>query len=477
MSFERVELRTIVSHRKGFAFKSRDYKVIGNPVVRVSNFTADSISTDDLKFVNNDIAIETKAVELKALDIVIATVGSWPSNPASIVGKTIMVPSALNGALLNQNSVRLRVLSDSLLDQEYLFYALKNQEFSEYLISTAQGSANQASITLKDILNYQVQWPEETDRKKIVTLIGSVRKKIELNTQANQTLESIAQALFKSWFIDFDPVKAKIATLKSGGMAEDAELAAMSVISSKSLDELTELKQSNASAYKKIAKISALFPSSMQESELGEIPEDFKVRPFSELAKLDTTSVNPGKQATTLWEHYSIPSFDVDKSPALDFGSTIKSGKYRVQKSSVLSSKLNPHFPRTWWPDIENEERAICSTEFMQFVPHEEEYRSFIYGMITSQPFQEGMQLRVTGSTGSRQRAQPPQVASMDMVVPSDDLISLYSNKLLSLHQKAAKNIKENKQLSSLRDTLLPKLLSGEIDLSALNEEASEVNA
>src|SRR5690606_33984447 len=105
------------------------------------------------------VALEAILADLKPLDVVIATVGSWPNNPASIVGKTVIVPDSLAGALLNQNSVRLRVNSGCLIDQEYLFYSLKDPAFSEYIVSTAQGSASQASITLKDILNYKISWP------------------------------------------------------------------------------------------------------------------------------------------------------------------------------------------------------------------------------------------------------------------------------------------------------------------------------
>jgi type I restriction enzyme, S subunit len=316
-----------------------------------------------------------------------------------------------------------------------------------------------------------IRIPEsEDDRKLLGSWISQFNKKIEINSQTNQTLEQIAQALFKSWFVDFDPVKAKIAVLEAGGTAEEAELAAMSMIAAKSPEKLAELKQSKPDAYDQLARTAALFPSAMQESELGDIPEGWDISPFSKIAKLDTSSVKPNKKPDEQWEHYSIPAFDANQSPAFELGKTIKSGKYKVNPTSVLSSKLNPHFPRTWWPDVEDEELAICSTEFMQFVPHKAEYRPFMYGMITSLPFQQGIQQRVTGSTGSRQRAQPPQVASMDVVIPPEKLISMYSKRLISLHQKAAKNIKQNNQLSFLRDAILPEALSGRLFKSETKE-------
>ena len=134
-------LDDLIVHQKGFAFKSRDYHENGVPVVRVSNFTDDSIDTNDLKYVSKNIANENHKASLRTDDVIIATVGSWPKNPASIVGKTVCVPPEMDGALMNQNSVILRVKSEDSIDQKYLFIALKTKLFSEYLVSTAQGSA------------------------------------------------------------------------------------------------------------------------------------------------------------------------------------------------------------------------------------------------------------------------------------------------------------------------------------------------
>ncbi len=152
-------IRDISLHQKGFAFKSKDYKETGCPVVRVSNFTIDSVDCASLYFVSEEIRKSTESVELLRDDVVIATVGSWPKNPASIVGKAIRVPSDASGSLLNQNAVRFRVKSLESFDQLFLYYLLKNQRFSDYIVSTAQGSANQASVTLKDIYGYSFQYP------------------------------------------------------------------------------------------------------------------------------------------------------------------------------------------------------------------------------------------------------------------------------------------------------------------------------
>src|SRR5690554_7844035 len=104
--FPRRVLGELIIHQKGHPFKSKDYQGSGVPIVRVSNFTDNSIDISDLKFVSTEVAQDSQKVELKTDDVVIATVGSWPKNPASIVGKTICVPKEVDGALMNQNSVR-----------------------------------------------------------------------------------------------------------------------------------------------------------------------------------------------------------------------------------------------------------------------------------------------------------------------------------------------------------------------------------
>ncbi|MBE0435060.1 MAG: restriction endonuclease subunit S, partial [Methylomicrobium sp.] len=157
------------------------------------------------------------------------------------------------------------------VDKQFIRYVISSDLFQNYIHSLATGSTIK-NVSLKLMRNFRFRLPTLTIQKKASKILEDLDNKIELNAQTNQTLEQIAQALFKSWFVDFDPVKAKIEVLKAGGSAEDAELAAMRIIAAKSPDELTELKQTKPEAFEKLAQTAALFPSAMQESELGEIP-------------------------------------------------------------------------------------------------------------------------------------------------------------------------------------------------------------
>ena len=181
-------LRDYITHKKGFAFKSKDYKTIGIPVVKVTNLTDNSINMNDVIYVNSEIADAIANVRLCTGDTIITTVGSWATNPASVVGKTIKVPKEANGALLNQNAVIIRPLNQNI-DKSFLYYLLKNETFGKYLVASAQGSANQASITLDDIYTYKAQIPPLSIQKTIAHILSTLDDKIELDRKMNQTLE------------------------------------------------------------------------------------------------------------------------------------------------------------------------------------------------------------------------------------------------------------------------------------------------
>jgi type I restriction enzyme S subunit len=154
--WEVSEVGNLVNHKKGFAFKSEWYKDEGVRIIKVSNLTNDSISFKNCTYIDEELAKEYEEYELRPNDIIIATVGSWPNNPDSIVGKVIRVPKSITKELLNQNAVRLRVKDAEASSQSFLYYRLKYKDFSDYIVSGAQGSANQASITLKDIFNFNL---------------------------------------------------------------------------------------------------------------------------------------------------------------------------------------------------------------------------------------------------------------------------------------------------------------------------------
>jgi len=299
----------------------------------------------------------------------------------------------------------------------------------------ASGSA-QPILNKSHFSQVPIEIPPKEEQQRIAHILGTLDDKIELNRRMNRTLEKMAQAIFKSWFIDFDPIRAK-------AEGRDPNLP---------------------------KEIADLFPDSFEDSDIGPIPEGWAAGPLTKLATLTTKTVRPGEWPDKFWEHYSIPAFDEGRYPRWERGDSIKSGKYQVPPSCVLASKLNPQFPRVWLPDVADPTVAICSTEFMPFVPVHEQWRPFLYELLKSPTIQEEICSRATGSTGSRQRVKPKDIAIMSVILPPLEVITAFCAIVGGLHKRLLTNQRNSFLLARIRDTLLPKLLSGEIELDAAEE-------
>lgn len=469
----RADLSSLITHKKGFAFKSKDYIPSGIPVVRVSNFTWDSISLGDLRYVPHEVTISNKVVQLNENDVIIATVGSWPQNPASIVGKVIRVPRELSGALLNQNTVRLRVIDENLINQKYLYIALKTKEFSDHLISKAQGSANQASITLSDIFSYAIPWGNYPQRKYIVNVIDSINSKIAIANKINKTLEQMAQALFKSWFVDFEPVKAKIAVLESGGSQEEALLAAMTAISGKNSDALVAFQREYPEQYAELKATAELFPSAMQESELGDIPAGWETPTIQNVAKTikgksyKSTELDASNTALV-----TLKSFNRGGGYRLD-GVKEYTGKYKSEQEVFPGDVIIAYTDVTQAADVIGKPAIVVSdTRYKHLVisldvavirPFDDGLKYYLYGVAKTDKFQQHTNSHSTGTTVLH--LSKNAVPEYKFILANQCLVKIYAKYANSIFSKVDTAIQESNNLTQLRDTLLPKLLSGEITL------------
>jgi len=188
-----------IEYKKGYAFKSIDYVDSGVSIVRVSNLTHNSININECYFIDTNQAEEYKQYKLKTNDIVIATVGSWANNPASVVGKVIKVPIIAKGFLLNQNTVRLRTKDNRL--QEYLYQHLKTKQYSEYVITGAQGSANQASVTLNHLFEYSFLVPDNNVIQKLHTTFNAINTETNIMNKENNSLVKLKEILLSKMAI------------------------------------------------------------------------------------------------------------------------------------------------------------------------------------------------------------------------------------------------------------------------------------
>jgi len=200
-AWDRAKLGDLVETQKGYAFKSGWYCNAGRPIVKVSDFTDDAVDSTKLMCIPESTATDYLKYELRTGDVVVQTVGSWPTNPASVVGKCVRIPGEAAGALLNQNAVKLTPAGK--FDRTFLFYLLRNEDFKTYIISTAQGAASQAAITLEAIRGYEFSLPPLPIQRRIAGILSAYDELIENSQRRIKILESMARGLYREWFVHF----------------------------------------------------------------------------------------------------------------------------------------------------------------------------------------------------------------------------------------------------------------------------------
>jgi type I restriction enzyme S subunit len=418
--YDLIPLGEVATVRSGFAFRSRDWAKTGIPVVKIANVKDGRLVMEDCSFVPQGIADSAAEFALQAGDILIAMTG--------YIGDVARVSERDLPAALNQRVGRFEIREPRRLDQRFLFYLLRDASVRRTIEDLGYGSA-QPNVSPSLIHGVEVSLPPLSEQRAIAHILGTLDDKIALNRRMSETLEAMARALFKSWFVDFDPVRAKAEGRDPGLPKPTANL----------------------------------FPARLVDSELDEIPEGWEVGTFAEVAELLRDHVNTLELPDTRFRHFSIPAFDEGQWPKDELGEAIKSQKSRVAPGVVLLSKLNPEIERVWLVDIEHDEQAVCSTEFLVLRPAAPFGRGFTYCLARSPLFRQGVQGLVTGTSKSHQRAQTASILGLPVVLPSQPTRQAFERQAEPLLTRSLRCRSESRILAAVRDTLLPKLISGEL--------------
>ena len=315
----------------------------------------------------------------------------------------------------------------------FLAYAIKGRT-QEILSFVGEAGHGTGVLPTDRIQGLEILLPPIAEQRAIAHILGTLDDKIELNRKQNETLEAMARALFKAWFVDFEPVRAKLEGRWQRGQ---------------SLPGLP-------------AHLYDLFPDRLVDSELGEIPEGWGIFAFGDVAQQGKGVVNPGTTPQDLFTHYSLPAFDSSHSPSIERGDAIKSNKTPVPDGAVLVSKLNPHIPRVWNVGTAGE-NAVCSTEFIVWTPKKPANSAFLYCLASSTEFNGAMRQLVTGTSNSHQRVKPDQLRGIRVFAATENAIKVFSELVRSPLEQVLQNRQQSRTLAQLRDTLLPKLISGEL--------------
>ena len=192
--------------------------------------------------------------------------------------------------------------------------------------------------------------------------------------------------------------------------------------------------------------------------------DDWEEIKLGDIIEISKKSITPAQSENTIFEHYSLPAFDDGIQPVFEKGKYIKSSKFIVEQNMFLFSKLNPRIKRIWLPDIQTG-NAICSTEFIPYKPKDIAMFGFCYSIVNSDSFYEYVLSLTNGSTGSHQRFHPIDTLDYELMIPNNDYIAKFEELVMPIYRTIARNRMECKNLATLRDTLLPKLMNGEVKL------------
>lgn len=224
------------------------------------------ISEEDFNDVNRRSKVDKN-------DVLLSMIGT--------VGEACLIDSEPDFAIKNVGLLK----NKDPLKAKWLFFYLTSPQAQIQIKERLRGTTQQY-LPLGEIRKFPIIYPKSrTVMQEIVGVLAALQDKIQLNHQINRTLEQMAQAIFKSWFVDFEPVKAKITALEAGGNEEDARLPTMQAISGKDEAELTRLQAEQPEQYTELRATAELFPSAMQDSELGEIPEGWPISRIEDVSE------------------------------------------------------------------------------------------------------------------------------------------------------------------------------------------------
>lgn len=380
----------------GSNIKVECFRDSGVPVLNGSNLIGFKLNENSFNYVTEEKADSLGKANAHRGDIVITHRGT--------LGQIVYIPedSKFDRYVISQSQFRIKC-NEKVLPQ-YLVYYFHTRVGQYTLLSNAsQVGVPSLARPTTTFQKLKVILPPLPTQQKIAQILSSLDDKIELNNKINANLEQQAQALFKSWFVDFEPFG-------------------------------------------------------------GEMPAGWKVGKLSEIAEITTDTFSPDKNPNIDVEHYSIPAFDETKLPEFQKSEELKSNKFHITKDTVLVSKLNPTVKRVWRPYCLTE-KSISSTEFIVFKPQNSKLRDFLFSIVNSQEFNDFMCSHVTGSTNSHQRTPPKTTLEYEIPLNCDEEITKFCNLVTPMYDNIERNILENKKLSNLRDTLLPKLMNGEIEV------------
>ncbi|PTO57743.1 restriction endonuclease subunit S [Vibrio splendidus] len=405
----------------GTALKAEEYTEIGVPLISVREIREGFIQLEDITpRVDSAVTARLPKFVLQEGDIVFARKGG--------VERNALITEREKGWFVGSDGIYLRL--SKKYDAKYFSYVMRSPQVKAWLLKNCEGTT-MPSLNQKILARVPIFLPSKIQQEKIADLLFQYDEKITINNQINQTLEKMAQTLFKSWFVDFDPVKAKMNGEQPKGM-----------------DTAT----------------ASLFPEKLVESELGLIPEGWDVGTLSDVAKYCSARTNTD---TISLENYISTENMLAEKKGVTAASKLPTAKTvaAYKSGDILVSNIRPYFKKIWLA----EGSGGRSNDVLGFESVSENTDSYLMNLLYQDTFFEYMTRTSKGA--KMPRGDKTAIMNWEMAVPPVELREAFSAIVDKFYQLIPQNRAQNATLESLRDTLLPKLLSGEIDLESVQVE------
>ena len=391
------------------------------------------IQTGDIKAANGLIASHSQTYSEAGL----AQSRLWPAGTmvitiAANIAETAILsypacfPDSVVGFIADQNKADVRFI-------EFLFRFLRRQIQHE---NVGTGSV-QDNINLQTLDRLELKLPELKGQRAIAHILGTLDDKIELNRRMNETLESMARALFKAWFVDFEPVRAKLEGRWRRGQ---------------SLPGLP-------------AHLYDLFPDRLVDSKLGEIPEGWKIGLLGNVSEHPRRSKQPA-QITPETPYIALEHMP-KRSIALSQWSVankLESNKYEFKYGEILFGKLRPYFHKVGIAPVD----GVCSTDIVVLTPKSPAWYGFVLAHVASDAFVEYAN---AGSTGTKMpRTNWSEMSRYIVALPTEKVAAAFNRYIQPASEEIVVKIHESRTLTNFRDALLPKLISGEFRITEVDK-------
>ena len=413
------KLEDICNFYNGGAWSESEYVESGIPVVKVSNIKGNDIVFDNINYISESSLKKYQKNILKTDDVVIATVGSHPSLESSAAGRSVIIPKKIDGHLLNQNAVCLRTKDNDILDQKYLGYLAETQAFKNFIQNRGGGAANQMRIPIGAIKSYKFKIPKE--QKKIAKILSSYDDLIENNLKQIKLLEEKARLTYEEWFLRFRIDGQKLEIDKNTGLPFEWE--------KKSIIDFKSFKQDKS-----------------------------KIKEFVD-------------------EKRYLATADIDKIFIVGDGEIItwKNKPSRAQitpsKNSVWFARMSDTYKVLCFTNNDEKlrEDIVLSSGFVGFKAKNESCLPFLYCTINSNIFHELKDLYATGAT--QVSLNNESMRFMKLIEPNIETIEKFGKLVLPMIKNISVLVKQNNLLKESRDILLPRLITGVIDVENMDLE------